>query len=54
MKLAEALENKKFDVRLLDRYLADGKISKVEYEKYIAALEDATTIAQEVDLTTLQ
>ena len=54
MKLAEALQSKKFDVRLLDRYLSEGKITKAEYEKYLSTLEDTTQMSEEVDIGLLQ
>ena len=40
MLLKEALEQKVMDVRLLDKHLADGKISRKEYDDYISALTD--------------
>lgn len=38
MKLRLALEDKMMDVRLRDRLLADGKISKADIDKYIDGL----------------
>lgn len=40
MKLAKALEEKMLDVRLVDRLLAEGKITKAEVDAYMANLED--------------
>jgi hypothetical protein len=40
MKLAKALEEKVMDVRLVDRLLAEGKITKAQVDDYIAKLED--------------
>ena len=40
MLLKDALEQKLMDVRLLDKHLADGKISRKEYEEYLSALSD--------------
>lgn len=40
MKLREALEEKLMDVRLVDRLLAEGKITKEQYEKNQESLED--------------
>jgi len=38
MKLRLALEDKMLDVRLRDRLLAEGKITKADIDKYINAL----------------
>lgn len=40
MKLALALDDKKMDLRLVDRFLAEGKITKTEYDQYLASLAD--------------
>lgn len=40
MLLKAALEQKVMDVRLLDKHLADGKISRKEYDDYMNSLED--------------
>lgn len=40
MKLREALDEKLMDVRLVDRLLAEGKITKEQFEKHQEALED--------------
>ena len=40
MLLEGALKQKLMDVRLLDKHLADGKISRKEYDDYINSLED--------------
>lgn len=40
MRLSLALESKKLDVRLLDKHLADGKITREQYDKYISELAD--------------
>lgn len=40
MRLARALEDKKFDVRLSDKFVADEKISKKDLEDYRASLPD--------------
>lgn len=41
MKLAKALEDKKMDVRLVDRLLAQGKITKSEFDNYLKGVEDS-------------
>ena len=40
MKLANALEEKQMDVRIVDRLLAEGKITKSDIDKYFADLPD--------------
>lgn len=41
MKLAKALKEKTMDVRLVDRLLGEGKISKSEFDQYISTIEDS-------------
>lgn len=51
MLLKGALEQKVMDVRLLDKHLADGKISRKEYDDYMASLEDdSANLAKVEDL----
>ena len=40
MKLAKALNEKMMDVRLVDRLMAQGKITKEEFDKHISKLDD--------------
>jgi len=40
MKLRQALEEKLLDVRLRDRLLAEGKITKEEIQKMLKGLSD--------------
>lgn len=40
MKLAKALEEKMLDVRLVDRLMAEGKITKAQMDKHLADLAD--------------
>jgi hypothetical protein len=40
MKLRLALEEKLMDVRVRDRLLAEGKITKEELQKYLDSLKD--------------
>lgn len=40
MRLARALDDKKFDVRLSDKFVADEKISQKELEEYRNSLPD--------------
>ncbi len=40
MKLRKALDEKLLDVRLRDRLLAEGKITKEQLEKMLAQLQD--------------
>ena len=42
MKLRLALEEKLLDVRVRDRLLAEGKISKEDLKKYLDGLSDET------------
>ena len=42
MKLAKALDDKKMDMRVIDRLLAEGKISKSEFDKHMNDLPDET------------
>lgn len=49
MLLKEALEQKVMDVRLLDKHLADGKISRKEYDDYMNALADDADNLASVD-----
>lgn len=41
MKLAKALEEKTMDVRLVDRLVAEGKITKAQVDEYLANIEDS-------------
>lgn len=49
MRLARALEDKKFDVRLRDKLIADKKLAYDEVEKYRTSLSDDTSIATTTD-----
>lgn len=40
MKLAKALEEKTMDIRLQDRLLAEGKLSKAEVDSYLSKIVD--------------
>tara|TARA_B100001971_G_scaffold215192_1_gene259811 strand:- start:64472 stop:64657 length:186 start_codon:yes stop_codon:yes gene_type:complete len=40
MKLKLALDEKMMDIRLRDRLLADGKITKAEVDSYINGLQE--------------
>ena len=42
MKLRLALEEKLLDVRVRDRLLAEGKITKEEVKKYLDSMADET------------
>ena len=43
MRLARALENKKYDIRLRDKLVADKKLERKDVEKYMKDLEDDST-----------
>lgn len=45
MRLSKALEEKELDVRLRDKLLTEGKLSKAKLEEYINTLADATASA---------
>jgi polyhydroxyalkanoate synthesis regulator phasin len=49
MKLRLALEEKLMDVRVRDRLVAEGKISKEELKKYIDTLADEAKNAVPLD-----
>lgn len=49
MKLRLALEEKLLDVRVRDRLLAEGKITKEDVKKYLDTLADETTNAVPLD-----
>ncbi len=49
MKLRLALEEKLMDVRVRDRLIAEGKISKDDLKKYMESLPDDTKNAVSLD-----
>jgi polyhydroxyalkanoate synthesis regulator phasin len=49
MKLRLALEEKLLDVRVRDRLLAEGKITKEEVKKFLESIPDETTNAVPLD-----
>lgn len=49
MKLRLALEEKLLDVRVRDRLLAEGKITKEEVKKYLDSITDDTKNAVPLD-----
>ncbi len=49
MKLRQALEEKLLDVRLRDRLLAEGKITKEEIQKVLKGLPDDADKAVALD-----
>ncbi len=40
MKLAQAIQEKKFDVRLKDKHMAEGAISKSDMDSFLEQLPD--------------
>jgi hypothetical protein len=42
MRIAQALKEKLMDVRLRDKLLAEGKVSKEEVEEYLNSVPDET------------
>jgi hypothetical protein len=49
MKLAKALQEKEMDVRLLDRHLGEGKLTKSEVDTYLSKLDDDQGNFEKVD-----
>lgn len=49
MKLRLALEEKLMDVRVRDRLVAEGKVSKEELKKYMESLPDESKNAVSLD-----
>lgn len=50
MRLKDALNEKKMDVRLIDKYLAEGNITKEEVEAYRQKLEDDSSRFEYMEL----
>lgn len=42
MRLCDALDDKKFDLRIRDRLIAEGKINKGDVDQYLSQLSDDT------------
>ena len=42
MRLSRALEEKVMDVRLRDKLVAEGKLTKEQVDKYLASIPDET------------
>ena len=40
----------KFDVRTIERYLAEGKVSRADYDAFLSSLEDCSTDAVEASV----
>ena len=49
MRLSRALHEKLMDVRLRDKLIAEGKITKEEVKKYLESLNDDTKNASYTD-----
>mgnify|MGYP003688123501 CR=1 FL=1 len=52
MKLAKALKDKTMDTRLVDRLLAEGKITKAQVDEYNTQIEDCEGSYEVVGSTT--
>lgn len=50
MELSKAIENSKFDARLVERNLNNGTISKSEYDAYLKSLKDLKDNTLQVSL----
>lgn len=51
MKLKNALEDKKMDVRLVDRFLSEGKLAKTDLDSHLKGLEDCEGKYERLDGT---
>lgn len=49
MRLSNALKEKKMDLRLRDKNIAEGKISKEELDQFVTSLPDDTASMTFVD-----
>lgn len=49
MRLSRALQDKIMDLRLRDKLVAEGKLSKAQVDEYLTALNDETTNAVYTD-----
>jgi hypothetical protein len=54
MKLAMALNEKTMDVRLVDRLLAEGKVTKAQVDEYLSNLADEEGNYEVVDAKSSQ
>ncbi len=52
MRLARALDDKKYDLRLRDKLVADKKLTYSDVDTYITDLPDDTSIATTTDEVT--
>ena len=50
MSLSRSLEDKKYDVRMLEWNLRNGKITKEQYDQVLAALSDEGDKAMELNV----
>jgi len=50
VELYKAIENSKFDARLIERNLNNGTISKSEYDSYLKSLKDLKDNTLQVSL----
>ncbi len=49
MRLSMALKEKLMDVRLRDKLMAEGKITKAELDQYLKSVKDDADNAQELN-----
>lgn len=54
MRLSEALKDKKFDVRVHDKMLAEGKLTPEDVKKYLTSLPDDIKNVAYTEETTVQ
>jgi len=50
MKLRTALEEKKYDVRLMDRHIAEGTVKNDEAKEFYSKLEDNSGNFEEIKI----
>lgn len=49
MRLSMALKEKLMDVRLRDKLLAEGKVTKAELDQYLQSVKDDSANAEDVN-----
>lgn len=54
MKLAKALDEKVMDIRLMDRLIAEGKLSKADRDAHLASIPDDEGNYEQIGTATVQ
>ena len=47
--MAKKIDPTWFDVRVVERHIADGRVSRKDYEKYLASLPDEAEEGEETE-----